>query len=429
MSISLVIGSNTYTEADIRSISLKHEVNPITATLPINQLDLVMQISEATPIATWLTLSINGQIWCKYWVLTCTRASANTYKLTAQSAALLLSRITMPAKMYSGTTVADAIAELMPAGVSYSVDPTIANETVSGYCKEQNARDRLQQICFAVGAVVQTFFSNNPIDIKNLDSDAEYIPQNKVYRRPKVEYEDVVTAIEVTAFTYTLGIPSATDEYVQIGNDYYIVSKQVITIANPDARASDPVNVIKVKSCTLINADNASTIATRIATYYFNRIKWSGKILNNGEYLTGEKYSVNTYSESEIISGYATSMKYHFGVGQNSEVSLEQAESVEAGNLTVTYTYNGATIETKSYTLPVGYVYNISNPALWYTSLVSKGIYLPLTEYVTGTIVSGQNTASAAYEEAVIQPFSNRYAEVYAIDEAEQKGDGKVVFT
>lgn len=426
--INLTIGSITYTQADIRSIALKHEVNPITATLPINQIEIVMQISQSTPVATWLTLTIDGQIWCKYWVLSCTRASANTYKVKAQSAILLLSRITMPAKMYSSMTVADAVAELMPSGLSYTVDATIGARTISGYCKEQNARDRLQQICFAAGAVVRSFFSSNPIEVIGLDTDADYVPPEKIYRRPKIEYEDVVTAIEVTAYTYTQGTPSAVDEYVQIGNDYYIVSTQVITIANPDAVASDPTNIVKVKECTLINADNASTVATRIATYYFNRIKWTGKILNSGEYLTGDKLSVNTYSATEIISGYATSMKFGFGVGQNADVTLEQAESVEAGSLTVIYTYDGAEITRKVYTLPVGYVYNISNPALWYTSLISKGIYIPLTASVTGTVASGQNTASAAYEEAIIQPFSNRYAEVYAIDDAEQKGDGKVVF-
>lgn len=335
--INLTIGSNTYTQADIRSIALKHEVNPITATLPINQIEIVMQISQSTPVATWLTLTIDGQIWCKYWVLSCTRASANTYKVKAQSAILLLSRITMPAKMYSGMTVADAVAELMPSGLSYTVDATIGARTISGYCKEQNARDRLQQICFAAGAVVRSFFSSNPIEIIGLDTDSNYVPPEKIYRRPKIEYEDVVTAIEVTAYTYTQGTPSAVDEYVQIGNDYYIVSTQVITIANPDAVASDPTNVVKVKECTLINADNASNVATRIATYYFNRIKWSGKILNEGEYLTGDKLSVNTYSATEIISGYATSMKFGFGVGQNADVTLEQAEAVEAGNLTVYY--------------------------------------------------------------------------------------------
>lgn len=82
----------------------------------------------------------------------------------------------------------------------------------------------------------------------------------------------------------------------------------------------------------------------------------------------------------------------------------------------------------KSYILPVGYQYEISNPALWYTTEESKGIYRPLTEVVAGTIESGENEATATYEKAIIQPFSTKNAVVYSIDEAEQKGDGKVVF-
>lgn len=85
-------------------------------------------------------------------------------------------------------------------------------------------------------------------------------------------------------------------------------------------------------------------------------------------------------------------------------------------------------IATKRFTLPVGYQYQISNPVLWYTSATSKGVYRPITPYISGTIASGRNEDTAHYEKAVIQPFRNKYAEVYAIDDAEQKGDGKVVF-
>lgn len=85
-------------------------------------------------------------------------------------------------------------------------------------------------------------------------------------------------------------------------------------------------------------------------------------------------------------------------------------------------------ISTKRFTLPVGYQYQISNPVLWYTSATSKGVYRPITPYISGTIASGRNEDTAHYEKAIIQPFSTKRAEVYAIDDAEQKGDGKVVF-
>lgn len=428
MSIKVLIGSTEYSESDIRSISLSHKVNPITTELPINQLQLVMEISAATPVGTWLTLTVDNTVWCKYWVLSCNRASANTYKVVAQSAILLLDRITVPAKMYSSMTVEDALAEFMPASIAYSISADVKDLTISGYCPEQSARNRIQQICFAVGAMVKSFFSSNPIDIVSLDADAEYIPMNKVYSSPRIEYEDVVTAIEVTAYSYTLGTPSTTDEYVQIGNDYYIVSKQVVTVNNSDATANDPTNVIKVNACTLINTSNASAIATRIATYYFNRIKWTGKIIHDGQYIAGNKFSVNTYADNEIISGYATNMNFSFGVGQSADVTLEQAEAVEAGNLVITYKYQTTVIDTQQYVLPVGYVYNISNPALWFTDSSTRGVYSPINEYTTGTIDSGANTAEASYFQSIIQNLNNRRAFIYNVDEAEQKSDGKVVF-
>ena len=428
MSIKVLIGSTEYTEGDIRSISLSHKVNPITTELPINQLQLVMEISAATPVGTWLTLTIDNTVWCKYWVLSCNKASGNTYKITAQSAILLLDRITVPAKMYSAMTVENALAEFMPASIAYTISASVKDLTISGYCPEQSARARIQQICFAVGAMVKSFFSSNPIDIIELDSDADYIPMSEIYASPRIEYEDVVTAVEVTAYTYTLGTPSAVDEYVQVGNDYYIVSKQTITVNNSEATANDPTNIIKVNSCTLINENNASTVATRIATYYFNRIKWTGKILHDGRYIAGNKFAVNTYDDSEIISGYATNMTFSFGVGQSADVTLEQAEAVEAANLTITYKYQTSVIDTEQYTLPVGFAYSLSNPALWFTDTSTRGIYSPVNEYTTGTIVSGANTAEASYYQSIIQSLNNRIATVYNVDEAEQKGDGKVVF-
>ncbi len=335
MSIKLIVEQTEYDETQIASLSLAHEVDPIAATLKIDQMVAELEIETAMPIAKWVTLEIDDVVWNKYWILSCDKTSEKTYTMTAQSALVLLDRIKLDAIMYSNVTVASALSAFIPNSIVYTIDASIASTTISGYCKDQSARERLQQICFAAGAMVKAFFSQNPLDIVVMDDASDVIPSSDIYFRPKISYEDVITAIKVVAHTYTAGTPSTVDKHVEVGDTSYIETTQDFIVDNPDATEDDPENVMEVKDCTLIGTGNASEIATRIATYYFNRMKWSGKVIHNGAYPAGQRYTVATFNEFEMISGFATSMKYHFGYGQSADITLEQAEGVEAGNLTI----------------------------------------------------------------------------------------------
>jgi hypothetical protein len=302
------------------------------------------------------------------------------------------------------STVMSAIFARMSAS-DYSVDNSFASETITGFCPEQTARERLQWVCFCIGAYVKTYF-NDKIEILPIDDTETAIPRNKTFWRPSITYKDYITAINITGYAFTQGEPANTDEWVTDGTNYYIITKTVYTLSNPDAPQNVPTRTIDIDNVYLVNSANVSSILSHLSTLYFKRIELDASVINNYEYEPAQRVGVYI-DEFRSASGFIESCDFSFGVQARSKMHLTPIEEKETTVLIITYFYGNIILGKNTYYLPVDYQYSIENPYIDQTSGRHRYVYRPLNQYATGTMHEGINTKSEQYEVALHYYYDN----------------------
>lgn len=287
---------------------------------------------------------------------------------------------------------------------NYYMDPVFINQSqnyqVRGYFPKQTARQRLQQMCYTVGAYIKQFFCEK-ISFLPVPTSAVLIPDNKIFWRPQVNYDDFVTSVKVIAYTYTAGEPGSGDEYVvdQHG-DTYIVTKQETVVTNPDTPTWILDNEVEFdQKC--VTQGNVSDVVSRLSTFLFSRKRVTADILNNGEYLPGNKYMFATGSGG-MASGWMESADFVFGHGKKSKIEIGSADDVESALLRIECVDSDEELlHTFEYNLPVGYQYSIQN--LWLDIMRNshRYIYYPDQVSATGTITTGDNVDDELYHIAL----------------------------
>ncbi len=408
------IGTTEYTE--IQNLSFAPEADIIGTALPINKFSAVLVTTDH--IDTGVAVSLYDDLdnlWATYWLVFAENIGGGMTEVRGESYLTLLDRIKLAPAMYSSKSVPTLIGELFNSlgSTYYSLDSSFSSETVSGYCPEQTARERLQWVLFVISAYAKTFFTDK-VEILPVDDTITTIPENRTFWKPSVEYGDYVTAVKIKSYAYTAGTPANTDTWVQVGNTYYIQTEQVFTLSNSLAPASAPENVVEVDGVTLINGDNVSGIATLLSTYYFKRISVSADIINNGEQLPGDKITLHDV-DGNLITGYIASCTFSFGKQARSAIKLVQTDVVEGGNLTIICLYNGMQIAVQRYTLPVGYSYQIENPFVDSTIGMVRRIYRPVEEYATGTVASSGTVDEEQY--AIALEHKDQILTIYSVDD------------
>lgn len=423
--MKITIGGVEYTQ--IRNLSFAPETDITGGSIPVNQFFVEIKTDNTIPLGVNAYLYDDADVlWAKYWITDVGTPNAGWSRVTAQSIILLLDRFTMPAAVYDNEPVANVldsifstITAVYPSETIYTLDAALSNAVVTGYCPEQKARDRLLWVVFCIGGYVKTYF-NEYAEIVALDSTETLVPENKTFWKPEIDYSDYVTAVVVRAYTYTQGTPQTVDKWVQVGNNYYIETYQDYTLTNPDIPITVTDNVVKIEKVTLVNQANVTAILAVLSQYYFKRVEMSADLLNDGEYLPGDKCIVS--SGDMLVSGFIKSATFTFGgKGKRSQVRLVQSDSVEADNLTIQYLYDGNILTQRKYLLPVGYVYSIVNPYLDITSGLVRRIYRPLNVSASGTMVDGGVIDTEDTEIAI--EAQNQIVYVISVDSVTESGE------
>jgi len=387
----------TYTE--ITNPSFAPSADIAGASIPINEFQIDIHTADTIAIGAMAELYDDlDNLWAQYWIVYAEHIDQRTLRLRAQSEIGILDRISLPATYYNGASVTsvldDAIVwstlgSVIPMG--YSLDSSFSGETITGFCPQQTARERLLWVAFTIGAYVKTFF-NQGIEILPIDETETMIPMGDTYWKPTIIYNEWVTAIRGHAYSFTLGTPQTTDTYVQddIGNTY-IVTETTFTIQNQNVPAAAPENIVDIKGLYLLNEDNVSDVLTRLTAWYFNRTELDFDAVNNGAYIPGDKVLVHIDDEN-MVSGYINRATFTFGLQAKAAMHLTGVLAVETGNLIILYKWNGKQIGKKMYSFPVGYAYSITNPYIDKSMNRHRYIFRPLNENATGTIVAGKNT-------------------------------------
>ncbi len=418
--MKVTIGENTYTK--ITSLVFSPQTDLTGNKLPINNVEVQIHTTDNIDIGVYLYVYDDlDRLWAKYWITYAEHHDKETLTIRASSVLTILERRILDPVMYNNEPVENVIADIFDRIPNeYILDNSFTGITVSGFCPEQSARNRLQMVTLVIGAYVKSYFSDK-IQILPIDDTPVLIPREDTYWKPKITYSDYVTRVRAFAYSFTPGTPSSTDQWVTDGTTTYIVSKHSVSFANPDAPAAAPTHEITVDNLMLINDDNIDDVLTHLSTYYFGRTTVEADVINNGEYLPGER--VQVYADNNIIAeGFIEGAAFTFGIQAKSRLDITPVELINAGNLIITHVYHPDGLDdieiilgTKEYTLPVPYPYEIENPFHDETWGYERYIFRPETDTITGTVHEGANEVEVEYLKAI--RFCDGDLEVVSVDD------------
>ncbi len=337
-----------------------------------------------------------------------------------------LDRFEMPAKMYTGQTAKAAIQECFAntgATVLFDED-AVSGKTVSGFGQEQSNRNRLQQILFACGLYIKSSFVQHPT-VTIMDSqNFTWIDEKKVFWKPTPNQKEWVTAVNCFQYSFQQGTPQSGDEYVTDGTTTWIVTHQNVRLSNPTVPSIAATNEVHVEDVMLINANNVSDILSSMALYYFQRLEVDLDVINDGEYYVGNKYTIPmNVNDDTGASGYCESLEFKFGTHKRSRMKLGACATVPLHNLTISYIsldYPQIVITKRTYKLPEGYDYSVSNPFLTLAWQGHEYVFRPTTAAVTGTMGVEDQTATVNYRVALDLDMDSRVLGIISVDEVER---------
>lgn len=435
MYVEIVGNSETKTYDDVRNISFAPQTDVIGESLPINEFAVDIYTDDSIRNGADIYLyDDEDNLWAKYWIVYAERMDEYFVRVRAQSKLVLLNRIKLPATMYDGDTASTVIAGIFnPLTVEgtdtqpvildsseYSVDSSLASETITGYCPEQTARERLLWVCFVIGAYVKTYFTD-VIEIAPLDDTDVFVPLEQTYWKPAVSYADYVTDVSVTYFSFELDdptSPSGSRDQIWYDGNYYNVTRTTISLANSHAPVTAPTNIVSISDVMIINEDNANDILLRMAQYYFDRVQVDLDAINNAEFMPGQKLTIYTDQES-MVSGYAERCYFSFGLQAKSSIRLAGAAEVASGKLIILYKYGTKQIGKKKYLFPVGHQYSIENPYIDAQFNKHRYVFRPENQYATGTVTSGTNTNTQQCAVALDLEKKTEILYIVSVDDAD----------
>lgn len=386
----------------IKSLSFAPEVDLKGDSISIDEFSADIITDKSVGIARWCWLYDDRNVlFGKFWVTSADHVESDILRLHAKSVIYLLEGVKMPAVMYAAMsfeTILQSIFEHIgwsPGDIinqPYSIDQSFANATITGFCPEQTARERLLWVCFSLGAYVRTCFSNRA-EILPVSSTQTFIPLERTFWKPTVTFKDYVTALTIKYydFTFTQNEPETTDVWVKDANDnVYIVTEYAMTLANDFVPYGVPDNEVVIEGVYLLNGNNVSSVLTNLMSWYFNRNEIDADVINNGEYKPGQNIIICA-EEGSLYNGFIESCDFSFGLQARSKIHVSAVNNIATGVLIITYTCDGAILGEASFTLPAYYTYSIENPYFDLTVQDHRIIYRPHNATTTGETYIGEN--------------------------------------
>ena len=409
---------------ELRNLKYSPSADIISNRVSVDEVECDIKTTTKIQVGLCAELMDGDQLWFYGRITWAEFVEEQIMHIVVSSELTFLDRFELPAKMYTGQTAKAAIQEcFLNTGATVLFDETaVAGKTVTGFGKEQSNRNRLQHILFACGLYIKSSFVQHPTVTVMDAQNYTLIPMEKTYWKPVQNWKEFVTAVNCFQYSFQEGTPQSGDEYVTDGVKTWIVTHQNVKLSNPSVPSIAAVNEVHVEDVMLINQNNVSDILSSMALYYFQRLEVDLDIVNDGEYLVGDKYTVYLNDE-ETASGYAEELEFTFGTHKKSRMKLGACATIPSHNLTITYInldQPNIVIARRTYRLPEGYPYSISNPYLTLAYLGHEYVFRPTTNAVTGTMGSSDQTATVNCRIALDLDMSERILQIISVDEVER---------
>ena len=264
--------------ADLTKAELVQEVNLISAELAINTMDWSFRDVKGTeymfqfkqPISAYNGDTLLGV----FYVDAAKKVGDGSYDIACVDVIGLLDNEPFAGGVYSKKNAVDLMQEITGDLFEVEADADLSALTVTGAIEPCTKREALQQVAFAIGAVVDTSGSAN-ILVKKIGTTAKEISENHLYSGGTVDVESIVTKVIVTWHSYK----TSTSGNVEINGTKYTETTGTVEVVNPNVTANTRANVVEVNGATLVNQSIATEVAQRVYDYYAQRNLANAKIV------------------------------------------------------------------------------------------------------------------------------------------------------
>lgn len=324
----------TFGTESLVSASVLEECNPISSEITINTLNFTLQnnnadfsilnpqgvyaaLQQLQPISVTETIDGVERDMGTFYLTEWENETETKIRMHGVDLIGTMDMTMFKGGIYSGATAGSIISAIMTsANVPYALDSSLTNVLIDGWIPYCSHREALQQVCFALGAMVDTS-RDVLVNIKPAPvSSSSHITLAQKFSGGKVTLLPLVTGVEllehkfvaindaVTLYTGTLSagtytvyfeepahtltvsgaviassganhavLTVSTTGTVTLDGKKYSDTTVIVGKYNPDLVATDKTNVLSVDTAYLISGRNSASIVDKVYNYYQGRLK------------------------------------------------------------------------------------------------------------------------------------------------------------
>lgn len=339
---------------EIEECSCLTELNPISETVSVNTMSYTLRSKTEYAFEFQKrqkqTLYFDEAILGIYYLTDGKQLSETRYNIETQDAVGILDNNQYVGGIYSNIYVSELLSEIMEGeGIAYFLDDAYMRTTISGYLPVCSKRTALQQIAFAIGALVDTSYDRQLYIYPQQTEITGEIKKSDFFAGLTIEHSDIITGVRLYAHSYaqgtetselyrgnlsgtaqvyfsepyhsliitggTLGEHSVNyanitgngGEVVLMGTKY---NHSTTVLLKEDPKITQNKNVAEVKDATLVTSVNATEILNRVYDYCKSNESMKCRILV-GDHELGNRVLVDTGFKG-VKTGSITKMDFRF---------------------------------------------------------------------------------------------------------------------
>ena len=332
---------------ELRSARLSQSIDPISTKIEINtcdfEIDSKKDIEYSFQTQQPISVYFNGELQATCFVNSSKRKSKRGWSVQAEDYIGLMDSIPYFGGMYFDKNADEIIRDVFSvAKVPYELESQFEGVKVSGHIPYTTCREALMQVCFAIGAVVDTV-GLDLVRVRSLSQElSQEISPKRIMKGQSIQDKNIVTAVEMTAHAYKPSdeVLTAYDSSESgVGEEIFVVfseplhslsisngqilssgSNHAIINAsdgcvlngkkyehtkitkskrNPLVSPTDIENVVSVQNATLVSTFNVDNLLLSCYNYIVNSKDLRTKIIDGKHIIEGGviKYGEKKYGE------------------------------------------------------------------------------------------------------------------------------------
>lgn len=273
---------------ELTGANFLHEISPISDTVPVNVLDATFHSKDDVEFVFQRKQPVEGyngdELIGVYYIETGKRTGARDYTIACSDILGVWEIEEYGGGIWINDTALTSILSSVFGDVKYfDISPEYSASTLRGFIEPGTKRTALQQIAFALGAVVDTSGTDKVKLYPVPTGTGTTIPATKTYIGGSVDVADKVTEVTVTAYVIFDERPGDNQEAIEFNGVKYRYYTDTKHAYNPDVISTDLPNKVKFDKSYLVNLSNAQSLADNIMAYYMRREKYAFKHVLNGQ--------------------------------------------------------------------------------------------------------------------------------------------------